>query len=105
MDGFVGCVLLGFRVRIYNESLEPVVKMVTAYRTADPAAVMYHIEGTNLKCTVRHTGSGFTFFSSQAKSNRQFYGDDMSVEQVVCAGFSDENRWLVPDDKEQLALF
>ena len=92
-------------MRIYNESLEPVVKMVTAYRTADPAAVMYHIEGTNLKCTVRHTGSGFTFFSSQAKSNRQFYGDDMSVEQVVCAGFSDENRWLVPDDKEQLALF
>ena len=86
-------------------SLEPVVKMATAYRTADPAAVMYHIEGTRLKCTVRNTGSGFVFFSSQANPNRQFYGYDMSVEQVVCAGFNDADRWLVPDDKEQLALF
>lgn len=67
--------------------------------------MMYHVEGTNLKCTVRNTGNGFTFFSSQTFPNRQFFDVDTSIEQVVCAGFNAEGRWLVPDDKEQLALF
>ena len=105
MDGFVGCGLLGFRVRIYDESLESSVKMVSAYRTADNSAVMYHVEGTSLKCIVRNTGEGFTFFSSQAKPNRQYFDLDTPIEDVVCSGFTDTNRWVVPDDKEQLALF
>lgn len=45
------------------------------------------------------------FFSSQTFPNRQFFDVDTSIEQVVCAGFNAEGRWLVPDDKEQLALF
>lgn len=45
------------------------------------------------------------FFSSQTFPNRQFFDADTSIEQVVCAGFNAEGRWLVPDDKEQLALF
>lgn len=67
--------------------------------------MMYHVEGTNLKCTVRNTGNGFTFFSSQTFPSRQFFEVDTPIEQVVCAGFNAEGRWLVPDDKEQLALF
>ena len=67
--------------------------------------MMYHVEGTNLKCTVRNTGGGFMFFSSQAFPNRQFFEADVPIEQIVCAGFNAEGRWLVPDDKEQLALF
>jgi hypothetical protein len=67
--------------------------------------MMYHVEGTNLKCTVRNTGNGFAFFSSQVFPNRQFFETDTPIEQIVCAGFNAEGRWLVPDDKEQLALF
>lgn len=67
--------------------------------------MLYHVEGTNLKCTVRNTGNGFTFFSSHTFPNRQFFEGDIPIEQVVCAGFNAEGRWLVPDDKEQLALF
>lgn len=105
MDGGFGGRLHGFRVRIYDESLECRVKFVTAYQTADKSSMMYHVEGTNLKCTVRNTNNGFVFFSSQVFPNRQFFDGDTSIERVVCAGFNDENRWLVPDDKEQLALF
>ena len=67
--------------------------------------MMYHVEGTSLKCTVRNTGNGFVFFSSQVFPNRQFFEADTPIEQIVCAGFNAEGRWLVPDDKEQLALF
>ena len=67
--------------------------------------MMYHVEGTNLKCAVRNTGNGFMFFSSQVFPNRQFFEADTPIEQIVCAGFNAEGRWLVPDDKEQLALF
>lgn len=67
--------------------------------------MMYHVEGTGLKCTVRNTGNGFMFFSSQVFPNRQFFEADTPIEQIVCAGFNAEGRWLVPDDKEQLALF
>ena len=81
------------------------MKCGTAYQPADASSMMYHVEGTNLKCTVRNTGNGFTFFSSQTFPNRQFFDADTSIEQVVCAGFNAEGRWLVPDDKEQLALF
>ena len=105
MDGGFAGRLHGFRVRIYDESLECRVKFVTAYLTADNSSMMYHVEGTNLKCTVRNTGAGYTFFSSQVFPNRQFFDLDTPIEQVVCAGFNDVNRWLVPDDKEQLALF
>lgn len=105
MDGGFGGRLHGFRVRIYDKLLECRVKFVTAYQTADAHSMMYHVEGTNLKCTVRNTGNGFTFFSSQTFPNRQFFDADTSIEQVVCAGFNAEGRWLVPDDKEQLALF
>lgn len=105
VDGSFGGRLNGFRVRIYDELLECRVKLVTAYQTADKSSMMYHVEGTSLKCTVRNTGDGFTFFSSQVFPNRQFFAGDTSIEQVVCAGFNAEGRWLVPDDKEQLALF
>lgn len=105
MDGGFGGRLHGFRVRIYDKLLECRVKFVTAYHTADASSMMYHVEGTSLKCTVRNTGNGFTFFSSQTFPNRQFFDADTSIEQVVCAGFNAEGRWLVPDDKEQLALF
>lgn len=105
MDGGFGGRLHGFRVRIYDESLECVVKFVTAYPTADRSSVMFHVEGTNLKCTVRNTGAGYVFFSSQVFPNRQFFELGTPIEQVVCGGFNDVNRWLVPDDKEQLALF
>lgn len=105
MDGGVGGRLHGFRVRIYDESLVCRVKFVSAYQTADKSSMMYHVEGTGLKCTVRNTGSGYTFFSSQVFPNRQFFDVGTPIEQVVCAGFNDVNRWLVPDDKEQLALF
>ena len=105
MDGGFGGRLHGFRVRIYDKLLECRVKFVTAYQTADASSMMYHVEGTTLKCTVRNTGNGFTFFSSQTFPNRQFFDADTSIEQVVCAGFNAEGRWLVPDDKEQLALF
>ena len=54
---------------------------------------------------MRNTGSGYTFFSSQVFPNRQFFDVDTPIEQVVCAGFNDVGRWLVLDDKEQLALF
>lgn len=67
--------------------------------------MMYHVEGTSLKCEVRNTGNGFVFFSSQTFPNRQFFDADTPIEQIVCAGFNAEGRWLVPDDKEQLALF
>ena len=67
--------------------------------------MMYHVEGTNLKCMVRNTGNGFMFFSSQTFPNRQFFEADTPIEQIVCAGFNAEGRWLVPDDKEQLVLF
>lgn len=105
MDGGFGGCLHGFRVRIYDDSLTYRVKFVTAYKTADKSSMMYHVEGTNLKCTVRNTGDGFTFFSSQVSPNRQFFDADTSIEQVVCAGFNVEGYWLVPDDKEQMALF
>lgn len=105
MDGGFGGRLHGFRVRIYDELLECCVKFVTAYQTADRSSMMYHVEGTNLRCTVRNTGSGYTFFSSQVFPNRQFFDVDTPIEQVVCAGFNDVGRWLVLDDKEQLALF
>ena len=105
MDDYSGCGLHGFRVRIYDGSLECCVKFVTAHQTADRSSMMYHVEGTNLKCTVRNTGNGYTFFSSQVFPNRQFFDVDTPIEQVVCAGFNAEGRWLVPDDKEQLALF
>ena len=105
MDGGFGGRLHGFRVRIYDGSLDCRVKFVSAYRTADRSSMMYHVEGTSLKCTVRNTGNGFTFFSSQVFPNRQFFEADTPIEQIVCAGFNAEGRWLVPDDKEQLALF
>ena len=105
MDGGFGGRLHGFRVRIYDKLLDCRVKFVTAYQTADASLMMYHVEGTNLKCTVRNTGDGFTFFSSQTFPNRQFFDAGTSIEQVVCAGFNAEGRWLVPDDKEQLSLF
>lgn len=105
MDGGFGGRLHGFRVRIYDGSLDCRVKFVSAYRTADRSSMMYHVEGTSLKCTVRNTGNGFTFFSSQVFPNRQFFEADTPIERVVCAGFNAEGRWLVPDDKEQLALF
>lgn len=105
MDGGSGGRLHGFRVRIYDGSLDCRVKFVSAYRTADRSSMMYHVEGTSLKCTVRNTGNGFTFFSSQVFPNRQFFEADTPIEQVICAGFNAEGRWLVPDDKEQLALF
>ena len=105
MDGGFGGRLHGFRVRIYDNLLDCRVKFVTAYQTADRSSMMYHVEGTNLKCTVRNTGSGFTFFSSQVFPNRQFFEADAPIEQIVCTGFNAEGRWLVPDDKEQLALF
>lgn len=105
MDGGFGGRLHGFRVRIYDGSLDCRVKFVSAYRTADRSSMMYHVEGTSLKCTVRNTGNGFMFFSSQTFPNRQFFEADTPIEQVVCAGFNAEGRWLVPDDKEQLALF
>lgn len=105
MDGGFGGCLHGFRVRIYDSSLDCRVKFVSAYRTADRSSMMYHVEGTSLKCTVRNTGNGFMFFSSQVFPNRQFFEADTPIEQIVCAGFNAEGRWLVPDDKEQLALF
>lgn len=105
MDCGFGGRLHGFRVRIYDSSLDCRVKFVSAYRTADRSSTMYHVEGTSLKCTVRNTGNGFTFFSSQVFPNRQFFEADTPIEQIVCAGFNAEGRWLVPDDKEQLALF
>lgn len=103
-DSLVGR-LHGFRVRIYDASLKYRVKFVSAYRTADRSSMMYHVEGTSLKCTVRGTGAGYVFFSSQVFPNRQFFEAGTPIEQVVCAGFNAEGRWLVPDDKEQLALF
>ena len=105
MDGGFCGRLHGFRVRVYDESLECRVRFVSAYGTADRSSMMYHVEGTSLKCTVRNTGSGYTFFSSQVFPNRQFFDLGTSIEQVVCAGFNAEGRWLVPDDKEQLVLF
>ena len=105
MDGGVGGRLHGFRVRVYDALLECRVKFVTAYSTADRSSTAYHVEGTNLKCIVRNNGSGYTFFSSQVFPNRQYFDAEVPVERVVCAGLSDVNRWLVPDDKEQLALF
>lgn len=65
----------------------------------------YHVEGTNLKCLVRNNGDGFTFFSSQTNPARQYFDLNTSIEQIVCAGFNAEGRWLVPDNEEQLALF
>ena len=105
MDCGFGGRLHGFRVRIYDGSLDCRVKFVSAYRTADRSSMMYHVEGTSLNCTVRNTGNGFMFFSSQVFPNRQFFEADTPIEQIVCAGFNAEGRWLVPDDKEQLALF
>ena len=104
VDCVVGC-FHGFRVRIYDDCLESKVKLVSAYRTVDRSSLLFHVEGTSLKCVVRVTAEGFTFFSSCTVPARQCFGSDMSIEQVVCAGFNAEGRWLVPDDKEQLALF
>ena len=105
MDGGFGRGPHGFYVRIYNNKLASKRKLVSAYDTADTSSMMYHVEGTNLKCTVRNTGNGFTFFSSQTFPNRQFFDIDTPIEQVVCAGFNVEGRWLVPEDEEQLTLF
>ena len=105
MDGGVGRGPHGFRVRVYDESLDCQVKLVSVYETADRSSLMYHVEGTNLKCTVRNTGSGYTFFSSQVFPNRQFFELDTPIERVVCSGLTNESRWLVPDDKVQLVLF
>lgn len=105
MDGGFGGRLHGFRVRIYGPSLEYVVKFVTAYLTGDSSSMMFHVEGTSLKCTVRRVEDGYVFFSSQVSPNRQYFDGDNSIAKVVCMGFTDVNRLLVPDDKEQLALF
>lgn len=106
MDGFVGGGFHGFYVRIYDDQLVSRRKLVSVYDTAEPSVMLYHVEGTNLKCLVRNNGDGFTFFSSQTKPARQYFDLNTPIEQVVCAGFNAEGRWLLPDDdEEQLALF
>lgn len=105
MDGRTGRGPHGFYVRIYDDRLVSRRKLVSVYDTADRCVMMYHVEGTNLKCLVRNNGDGFTFFSSQTSPARQYFDSDMSIEQVVCAGFNAEGRWLAPEDDEQLALF
>lgn len=105
MDGFAGCGPHGFRVRVYDGSLDFKVRMVTPYLTADRSSMLYHVEGTSFKCTVRNDGSVYTFFSSQTYPNRQFFSLDTPIENVICSGFTNENHWLVPDDKEQPSLF
>lgn len=105
MDGGVGGRFHGFHVRIYDDRLVSTTKLVSVYETADRSVMAYHVEGTNLKCLVRNNGDGFTFFSSQTTPARMYFGVDTSIEQIVCAGFNAEGRWLVPENKEQLALF
>lgn len=105
MDGCVGRGPHGFYVRIYDGWLVSRMKLVSVYETAVRSVLAYHVEGTSLRCLVRDTGDGFTFVSSQTVPSRQYFDGDMSIEQVVCAGFNADGRWLVPEDEEQLALF
>lgn len=105
MDGRIGGGFHGFYVRIYDDRLSSKRKLVSVYDTAERSVMAYHVEGTNLKCLVRNNGDGFTFFSSQTNPARQYFDLNTSIEQVVCAGFNAEGRWLVPDSEEQLALF